>query len=103
MKKHLEPGAIVRLTENLHGIITKLTKDRAHITWKKTRGKGTVVREAARAFPLEEIQLSDDADAALGIGWRLQYFIQDGRGEALALNRSKASATSRKLWTPYSP
>lgn len=103
MKKHLEPGALIRITENLHGEVAKVTKDRVHVVWKKTRGKGTVVREARRAFPLEEVHLSSDEDAARGIGWCLQYFIQDGRGAALAVNRSKSSQTSRKSWTPYTP
>lgn len=102
----------MRMTENIHGEVVGMVMQRragdvrrVKIAYKRTRGKGQVVREFARCVPLAEIIPADEADQAQGIHWRLQYFLQEGRGKAVAGNVSphNSSKTSRKPWTPYTP
>ena len=102
--KSLAVGDLVRLNNNLHGHIVILEELRAKIEWHRTRGKGTVVRTSDRWFPSREIFPSDEADFNAGLPWRLQFFIEDGRGKAVPGNSSRKSERSQmKLWQPYSP
>ena len=100
----LQINDLVRLNNNLHGHVVTVEERRVKIEWRRTRGKGTVVRTANRWFPKNEIVPSDDSDFNSGMGWRLQFFVEDGRGKAVLGNSSRKSVGSqRKSWTPWSP
>lgn len=104
-------GDRIRLTENLIGEVVKIQthpiadKIRVKFEYKKTRGKGQVVRGYSRSAPLIDAMPAADQDQKDGIRWRLRYFLQEGLGRKLEANASphNISETSRKPWTPWSP
>ncbi len=100
--KNLDVGSHVRVSRHLHGSVVELTAMTATVAW--VRIKGRLQREARRRVPRGEIIPSDATDQREGIPWRLQFFIDDGRGRALGENRSEIPAEiPKKPWTPHSP